>query len=401
MTDHTTAAQAAEQAIKAAIRKAYDDGYNDAKMAPDNCSTYCVERAVRLDSAALLSALRDPVADKPAFYINPEVIDHETGDLAAHVDRAITWSREETRAWSLPVYLTPRSASAPVADERITWIADYEPLYYFAQQHKVDYNALCKAARAALASAPADERAALHHVANEWADMATCAIQWIRNIKNGVSTPEAALENLMSNLTHCQEVQSCAGVRPSRENAPVAGEAVACLRRQREGSDWGHWTPATVEDGQRVTGLRSWQVRWLVDATPEAIADGLTVEIRLPNGTNISGWMKMASQAHLSAAPVECPPVAGERAFQLVQDLRAFAAMQRWFGEHGYDSVGASGRLAVSNALFARLCAALSAQPAEKPATSAPSPAASQRQAMVPGSQESGNSHTDGGAVYE
>lgn len=45
--------------------------------------------------------------------------------------------------------------------------------------------------------------------------------------------------------------------------------------------------------------------------------------------------------------------------------------------------------------------AALSAQPAEQPATSAPSPAASQRQAMVPGSQESGDSHTDGGAVYE
>ncbi|WP_313064705.1 hypothetical protein [Achromobacter animicus] len=44
--------------------------------------------------------------------------------------------------------------------------------------------------------------------------------------------------------------------------------------------------------------------------------------------------------------------------------------------------------------------AALSAQPAEKPATSAPSPAASQRQAMIPASRESGNSHTDGGAVY-
>lgn len=58
------AAKAAEQAIKAAIRKAYDDGYNDAKMAPDNCSTYCVERAVRLDSAALQSALRAPVADE-------------------------------------------------------------------------------------------------------------------------------------------------------------------------------------------------------------------------------------------------------------------------------------------------------------------------------------------------
>lgn len=48
-----------------------------------------------------------------------------------------------------------------------------------------------------------------------------------------------------------------------------------------------------------------------------------------------------------------------------------------------------------------RARAALSAQPAEKPATSAPSPAASQRQAMIPASRESGNSHTDGGAVYE
>ncbi|MBV2161454.1 hypothetical protein [Achromobacter denitrificans] len=260
---------------------------------------------------------------------------------------------------------------APVADER----AQHDNWYSRTHMHEYSRDATWRGwqARAALASAPADEppECPTYVCQAAQADGVLCAND---------------------------ECDRASGVRPA--SAPVAGEAVACLRRQREGSDWGHWTPATVEDGQRVTGLRSWQVRWLVDATPEAIADGLTVEIRLPNGTNISGWMKMASQAHLSAAPVECPPVAGERAFQLVQDLRAFAAMQRWFGEHGYDSVGASGRLAVSNALFARLCAALSAQPAEKPATSAPSPAASQRQAMVPGSQESGNSHTDGGAVY-
>lgn len=74
-------------------------------------------------------------------------------------------------------------------------------------------------------------------------------------------------------------------------NAPVAGEAVACLRRRRERSEWGHWTPATVEDGQRVTGLRSWQVRWLVDAAPQACA--ALVEIRLPHGTPISGWLEL------------------------------------------------------------------------------------------------------------
>ena len=123
----------------------------------------------------------------------------------------------------------------------------------FGQDLSTHARAQVVSAFAALASAPADERAALHHVANEWADMATCAIQWIRNIKNGVSTPEAALENLMSNLTHCQEVQSCAGVRPSRENAPVAGEAqpVCWIEKdvlesvRDEGSDaWVYWRPA-------------------------------------------------------------------------------------------------------------------------------------------------------------
>ncbi|WP_254632491.1 hypothetical protein [Achromobacter denitrificans] len=58
-------------------------------------------------------------------------------------------------------------------------------------------------------------------------------------------------------------------------------------------------------------------------------------------------------------------------------------------------------RIAVGEAVDDDETAALAAQPAEKPATSAPSPVASQRQAMVPGSQESGKSHTDGGAVYE
>lgn len=43
---------------------------------------------------------------------------------------------------------------------------------------------------------------------------------------------------------------------------------------------------------------------------------------------------------------------------------------------------------------------ALPAQPATRPANSSPSPAASPRQASVSGKPETGNSHTDGGAVY-
>jgi len=75
MTNQNNAAQAAERAIKAAIRKAYDDGYNDAKMAPDNCSTYCGQRAEREGAAALLSKLRAPVADAQPDYPGATVAD--------------------------------------------------------------------------------------------------------------------------------------------------------------------------------------------------------------------------------------------------------------------------------------------------------------------------------------
>jgi hypothetical protein len=50
------------------------------------------------------------------------------------------------------------------------------------------------------------ERKNWQHIANEWADMATNGIQWVRNISEGISTPEEALKSLESDLAHCREV---------------------------------------------------------------------------------------------------------------------------------------------------------------------------------------------------
>jgi hypothetical protein len=50
------------------------------------------------------------------------------------------------------------------------------------------------------------ERKNWQHAANEWADMATNGIQWVRNISLGISTPEEALKNLEACLAHCREV---------------------------------------------------------------------------------------------------------------------------------------------------------------------------------------------------
>ena len=65
-------------------------------------------------------------------------------------------------------------------------------------------------ALAALSAQPAgaDAHPTWPHVANEWADMASNGIQWARNIKDGISTPDEAIAGLMTDLKHCQEVSA-------------------------------------------------------------------------------------------------------------------------------------------------------------------------------------------------
>ena len=42
--------------------------------------------------------------------------------------------------------------------------------------------------------------------ANEWADMATNGIQWLRNIRDGIFTPDAALQEMESNLARIRRL---------------------------------------------------------------------------------------------------------------------------------------------------------------------------------------------------
>jgi len=34
------------------------------------------------------------------------------------------------------------------------------------------------------------------HQANEWADIATSGLQWLRNLRDGIATPQVAIENM-------------------------------------------------------------------------------------------------------------------------------------------------------------------------------------------------------------
>lgn len=54
--------------------------------------------------------------------------------------------------------------------------------------------------------ATAAEMASEEHIANEWADMATTAIQWLRNVQDGISTPAEALAEKESNLVRLRSL---------------------------------------------------------------------------------------------------------------------------------------------------------------------------------------------------
>lgn len=62
------------------------------------------------------------------------------------------------------------------------------------------------------------------HAANEWADMACNAIQWMKNIIDGTSAAETALGDLECSLRHCQETQRAADAfQPIRVQADENG----------------------------------------------------------------------------------------------------------------------------------------------------------------------------------
>ncbi len=82
------------------------------------------------------------------------------------------------------------------------------------------------------------------HIANEWADMATSALQWLRNIVDGISTPVEALENTEGALKHCRKVNDAPGLYgqdapPAVAQAGGADERAALAALFKDAMDWG------------------------------------------------------------------------------------------------------------------------------------------------------------------
>jgi hypothetical protein len=77
-----------------------------------------------------------------------------------------------------------------------------------------DYDEAFRVAHLAYSTpAPAPAESLDAHIGNEFADMATNGIQWLRNVRDGISTPEQALAEMMDNYTRITALRAVSGGR--------------------------------------------------------------------------------------------------------------------------------------------------------------------------------------------
>lgn len=130
------------------------------------------------------------------------------------------------------------------------------------------------------------------HTVNEWADMAVNGMQWVRNIKDGISTPEEALAGLQSDLVHCQAVQvNSDAALPGPGTTDLATPESPAIPSQ-EVDERAAWAADMIAAGAKHLGGECWE--WDVD----------DFEFRL--------WQ--TARRHLpQTAPVASAPVGDER----------------------------------------------------------------------------------------
>lgn len=150
----------------------------------------------------------------------------------------------------------------------------------------------------------AKDAEAWKHIANEWADEATNGVQYLRNVRDGISTPEECTRSALENIQRIRALAASA-------SAPVIHVETALEVAAREMRDWGV-TLSTKRKGAHTVSTKPTAQEWAPCAEADRIdrlADRLC---KVARATALSGDSDAANE------DMDC-----------VEALRAYAASLR------------------------------------------------------------------------
>jgi hypothetical protein len=105
------------------------------------------------------------------------------------------------------------------------------------------------------------------HAGNEWADMATNGMQWVRNIQDGISTPEEALKGLESDLAHCRAVQAKADAPTMQVDASNLAALEGPSPHSEGVDERAAWVADMVAAGAKHLGASVGSGTWMISSS--------------------------------------------------------------------------------------------------------------------------------------
>jgi hypothetical protein len=105
------------------------------------------------------------------------------------------------------------------------------------------------------------------HAGNEWADMATNGMQWVRNIQDGISTPEEAQKGLESDLAHCRAVQAKADAPTMQVDASNLAALEGPSPHSEGVDERAAWVADMVAAGAKHLGASVGSGTWMISSS--------------------------------------------------------------------------------------------------------------------------------------
>ncbi|KGT75840.1 hypothetical protein MA20_32140 [Bradyrhizobium japonicum] len=236
----------------------------------EECAVYLEHTSGKHSGADFAKAIRALAAQPPAAPVEMETCGICMGSgYSNHPDRGEICATCNGSGGVAPLQRLS-AASEPVTKEALMVAGKRAYLKWLKSPHSVNADMLFEEiAREVLALLPGEPQASsadTAHALNEWADLGSNALQWLRNIKDGISTADEALAEMKSNY---DRVLALSRAQPQAANAIEMDQMIERMNRALAKADYEAERAGDLEnelDQLRAEPQAATEYAWLIEA---------------------------------------------------------------------------------------------------------------------------------------